>query len=194
MNPVILLDEFDKVSGAEAIRKDFMAIMLEILDPQQNKTFRDWYIDYPIDLSKVLFIATANRFTTVSRELLDRMEVIEFTDYPMDVKQKIAQDYLFPQSLRYAGLQETELQISEDAWPDLVNAFGRDQGVRRLERNLQRMARKVIKRIVTGEATSVVVTKENAEEFIREALPSIEAIRHIDYTLSDQYRPVDPSV
>lgn len=191
MNPVILLDEFDKVSGQEAMRKDFMAIMLEILDPQQNKTFRDWYIDYPVDLSKVLFIATANRFTTVARELLDRMEVVEFTDYTMDIKERIARDYLYPQALHYAGLQSGELQITEEAWPILVNAFGQDLGVRRLERNLQRVARKVIKRIITGEVTQVTIDAQNAQEFAKDALPAIEEIRHIDYTLSDVYRPVD---
>ncbi len=191
MNPVILLDEFDKVSGSESMRKDFMAIMLELLDPQQNKTFRDWYVDYPLDLSKVLFIATANRFTTLSRELLDRMEIIEFQDYTMDVKAKIAKDYLFPQSLYYAGLNKNELQITDEAWPILVNAFGQDQGVRRLERNLQRLARRVIKSIIMGETKQVIVDAQNAQEHAKYALPSIEEIRHIDYTLSSEKRPVD---
>lgn len=194
MNPVVLLDEFDKVSGMESLRKDYMAIMLEVLDPQQNKTFRDWYIDYPVDLSKVLFIATANRFTTLSRELLDRLEIIEFTDYDLSVKEKIAKSYLFPQVLHYAGLQENELVIEDGAWGALVDAFGRDQGVRRLERNLQRLARKVIKKVVTGEQTHIVVTAENVQQFIKDALPSIEDIRHIDYTLSDSFRPVENPV
>jgi ATP-dependent Lon protease len=192
MNPVILLDEFDKVSGKEALRKDYMAIMLEILDPQQNKTFRDWYLDYPVDLSKVLFIATANRFTTLSRELLDRMEIIEFPDYTMEVKTKIAIDYLFPQVLYYAGLRENELQITEEGWKILVEAFGQDQGVRRLERNLQRLARKVIKDIVMGKTTQVVIDGSNANQYAKDALPSIEDVRHIDYTLSSERRPVDP--
>lgn len=183
MNPVILLDEFDKVSGEEALRKDFMAIMLEILDPQQNKTFRDWYLDYPVDLSKILFIATANRFTTLSRELLDRLEIVEFSDYPMEVKLKIAKDYLFPLVLSYAGLRPAELTVAEEVWPDLVNAFGMDQGVRRLERNLQRVARGVIREIMTGEKTSVTINKSNVRQYIAQALPSIEAIRNIDYTL-----------
>lgn len=188
MNPVILLDEFDKVSGEESLRKDFMAIMLEILDPQQNQTFRDWYIDYPIDLSKILFIATANRFTTLSRELLDRLEIVEFSDYPMEIKQKIAKDYLYPLALTYAGLSPEEFIVADDVWPDLVNAFGRDQGVRRLERNLQRVARTVIKDIMTGVTTKVVVDRSNVHQFIEHALPSIEAIRNIDYTIGpDQH-------
>lgn len=183
MNPVILLDEFDKVSGEESSRKDFMAIMLEILDPQQNRTFRDWYIDYPVDLSKIIFIATANRFSTLSRELLDRLEIVEFSDYPMETKLKIAKDYLFPLTLAYAGLREGELIISEDVWSELVQAFGQDQGVRRLERNLQRVARSVIKDIMTGKTASVTINKSNVKMYIDLALPSIEAIRHIDYTL-----------
>lgn len=191
MNPVILLDEFDKVSGEESMRRDFMAIMLEILDPQQNKFFRDWYLDYPVDLSKVLFIATANRFTTLSRELLDRMEIIEFPDYTMEVKMKIATDYLFPQVLYYAGLQPNELQITPEGWKILGEAFGKDQGVRRFERNLQRLARKIIKKIIMGEVTQVVIDGSNAAEFAKDALPAIEDIRHIDYTLSSEDRPID---
>jgi ATP-dependent Lon protease len=102
MNPVILLDEFDKVSGDEGARKDFMAIMLELLDPEQNLNFRDWYVDYPVDLSKILFIATANRFTTIARELLDRLEFIQFNDYKLEEKAIIAKYYLFPKVLHYA--------------------------------------------------------------------------------------------
>ncbi len=183
MNPVILLDEFDKVSGEESLRKDFMAIMLEILDPQQNRTFRDWYLDYPVDLSKILFIATANRFTTLSRELLDRLEIIEFSDYPIDIKYRIAKDYLFPLVLTYAGLRPEELVIDDEVWPDIVNRFGQDQGVRRLERNLQRVARVVIKDIMTGKTGAVRIDRSNVNQYLEQALPSIEAIRNIDYTL-----------
>jgi ATP-dependent Lon protease len=184
MNPVILLDEFDKVSGDEGSRKDFMAIMLELLDPEQNTTFRDWYVDYPLDLSKVLFIATANRFTTISRELLDRLEFIEFNDYKLEEKAIIAKYYLFPKVLQYAGLTKDELIIENDVWGDLVNAFGREQGVRRLERNLQKLARGVLKQITMKETVSVKITKENVDRYTKLALPSIEKVRGIDYTLS----------
>ncbi|MEA3357032.1 MAG: AAA family ATPase [Patescibacteria group bacterium] len=184
LNPVILLDEFDKVSGSEAARTDFMAIMLEILDPQQNQTFRDHYIDYPVDLSKILFIATANRFTTLSRELLDRLEIVQFPDYSMEEKMVIAVKYLFPQSLQYAGLTVQELQVTNEAWPILINAFAKDQGVRRLERNLQRMARRVIKKIITGQVKSVVIDARLAQEYAKYVLPSIESVRNIDYTKS----------
>ena len=184
LNPVILLDEFDKISGDESSRKDFMAIMLELLDPEQNTTFRDWYIDYPVDLSKVLFIATANRFTTISRELLDRLEFIEFNDYKLEEKAIIAKYYLFPKVLKYAGLQKDELIIEDEAWPQLVSAFGKEQGVRRLERNLQKLARGALKRIVMKEETSIIVDKNNVAEYAKDALPSIEAVRNIDYTTS----------
>ncbi len=182
MNPVILLDEFDKISGESASRKDFMAIMLELLDPEQNTSFRDWYIDYPVDLSKVLFIATANRFTTISRELLDRLEFIEFNDYKLEEKAIIAKYYLFPKVLQYAGLDQEELIIKEEAWPTLVTVFGKEQGVRRLERNLQKLARGVLKKIVMEEVTSITIDKENVGEYIKNALPEIEAVRQIDYT------------
>lgn len=182
MNPVILLDEFDKISGDEASRTDFMAIMLELLDPEQNPTFRDWYVDYPVDLSKVLFIATANRFTTISRELLDRLEFIEFNDYKLEEKAIIAKYYLFPKVLQYAGLKKEELTIEDDAWGVLVKAFGKEQGVRRLERNLQKLARGVLKEITMGYTNSVKIDSNNVQEYAEKALPSIEKVRDIDYT------------
>lgn len=187
MNPVILLDEFDKVSGDEASRTDFMAIMLEILDPEQNKNFRDWYIDYPIDLSKILFIATANRFKTITRELLDRLEFIQFNDYRMDEKVIIARDYLFPKVLVYAGLKEGELIIDNEAWTTLVQEFGKDQGVRRLEQNLQKLCRRVVKSIESGEYPTVHITVQNVGEFARQSLPSIEEVRYKDFTVEGEH-------
>lgn len=185
MNPVVLLDEFDKVSGDESSRTDFMAIMLEILDPEQNSNFRDWYIDFPVDLSKVLFIATANRFKTISRELLDRLEFIEFPDYSLEDKVMIASQYLFPEVLSYAGLKPEELQITQEAWPKLVEAFGKDQGVRRLEQNLKKLARRVIKSISLNETSSVIITADNVSEYVKQKLPSIEDVRHKDFTISE---------
>lgn len=184
MNPVILLDEFDKVSGSEGSRQDFMAIMLEVLDPQQNKSFRDLYIDYPVDLSKILFIATANRFKTISRELLDRIEFIEFPDYTQEEKVIIAQRYLFPSVLQYAGLKPEELQITASAWPKLVSVFSTDQGVRRLEQNLKKLARTAIKSIVLGKAQSIVIDDSNVEQYAKLVLPSVEEVRNKDFTLS----------
>lgn len=186
MNPVILLDEFDKLSGSSEVRSDFMAILLEILDPQQNTNFRDHYIDYPVDLSKILFIATANKLSTVSRELLDRLEVIKFEDYNKQEKIVIAQKYLYPQVLEYAGLQQQEFQITSNAWPIIIDIFGQDPGVRRLERNLQRISRKAIKQIILGQTQTVTITPEVAQQYADEALPSIENIRNLDYTAEKQ--------
>ncbi len=182
LNPVILLDEFDKVSGREDLRTDFMAIMLEILDPGQNKTFKDLYLDYPVDLSRVLFIATANSFTTISRELLDRLDIIRFEDYNMEEKAIIAKHFLFPGVLEYAGLQPNELQITDEAWAILTQSFGVDAGVRRYERNLQKLARKVAKKIVMGEVNQVIVDQNNAPQFAEDTLPSIKEIKDINYT------------
>lgn len=186
MNPVILLDEFDKLSGSSEVRSDFMAILLEILDPQQNTNFRDHYIDYPVDLSKILFIATANKLSTVSRELLDRLEVIKFEDYNKQEKIVIAQKYLYPQVLEYAGLQQQEFQITSNAWPIIIDIFGQDPGVRRLERNLQRISRKAIKQIILGQTQTVTITPEVAQQYADEALPSIENIKNLDYTAGKQ--------
>ncbi len=183
MNPVVLLDEFDKVSGNESARTDFMAIMLEILDPEQNTNFRDWYIDYPVDLSKVLFIATANRFRTISRELLDRLEFIEFPDYSFQDKAIIARDYLYPKVLDYAGLRPEELVIDDNVWVTLAEAFGKDNGVRRLEQNMQKLARRTVKAIGMGEYTQLHITSQNVQEQTRKTLPSVEEVRYKDYTL-----------
>ncbi|WKZ31102.1 MAG: AAA family ATPase [Candidatus Dojkabacteria bacterium] len=189
MNPVILLDEFDKVSGSESSRQDFMAIMLEIMDPQQNKSFRDIYIDYPVDLSKILFIATANRFKTISRELLDRIEFIEFPDYTVDEKVVIAQKYLFPKVLEYAELKPEELQISQTAWPKLISTFGTDQGVRRIEQSMKKLARYVTKQIVLGKTTSVTIDESNVDQYARLVLPSVEEVRNKDFTAAPTTAP-----
>jgi len=183
MNPVILLDEFDKISGRKSDRSDFMAILLEILDPGQNSSFRDIYLDHPADLSKVLFIATANRFQTITRELLDRLEFIEFHDYSAAEKAIIAQRYLMPKVYKYSGLKSEELIIKEDAWPILVQAFGSDNGVRRLEQNLQELARRVLKAIYLGSVSHVEINASNAAQFTKQALPAVDDIRHNDYTV-----------
>jgi len=185
MNPVILLDEFDKVSGREELRKDFMAIMLEILDPQQNKTFRDQYFDYPFDLSRVLFIATANSFKTISRELLDRLDIIQFEDYSFEEKAIIAKQYIFPTVLDYSGLHSNELQITDEAWIKMTEVFGVDAGVRRYERNLQKLARGILKKIILGEISSLTIDGSNVNQFTSQVLPSIKEIRNIDYTANE---------
>ncbi|MBN2015518.1 AAA family ATPase [Candidatus Dojkabacteria bacterium] len=168
LSPVILLDEIDKVSGSESALQDFMAILLEVLDPQQNTSFRDLYIDYPVDLSRVFFICTANTLKTLTRALLDRLEIVEFRDYSPEEKVVIAGRYLWPKVLEYAGLTPQEIQIADEAWPIIIEKLGKDPGVRRLERNLQKLARKATKLIVTGQAQSVIINSQNVESYLQE--------------------------
>ena len=165
-NPIILLDEIDKVSGEESRRFDFMAALLEILDPEQNGTFLDAYIDYPIDLSQVFFICTANNLGTLSSALLDRLEIIRFNSYTDEEKMHIAKDYLLPKVRLATGLNETQLSFSDTVWGVLIRPLGFDAGIRQLERNLTTVARKVAKMIVEEKVTHVEITPENFREFI----------------------------
>lgn len=165
-NPLILLDEIEKASGQEGLLADIMATLLEILDPNQNTTFRDHYIDYPVDLSEVLFICSANHTGTLSAALLDRMEIVKMPSYSNDEKIVIARDYLLPKIRERSGLKEEELQIDPELWPQIVTPFGYDSGIRSLGRILESMCRKVAMQIVTGQATSVYVTRENLKYYM----------------------------
>ncbi len=165
-NPVILLDEIDKASGQEGLRNDIMAVLLEILDPKQNSDFRDHYIDYPIDLSQVLFICSANNLGTISAALLDRMEVIKMPSYTDLEKTVIARDYLLPKVLERSGLEPGEFTVDPQLWPAVVRPFGFDTGIRSLERTLQAMCRKVAKEIVEGKVTSVTITADNLKAYL----------------------------
>ncbi len=166
MNPLILLDEIDKVSNASGLREDIMASLLEILDPEQNKTFVDHFIDYPVDLSKVIFITTANNLGGMSTALLDRLEIIRFSSYSADEKKIIAKKYLLPKVLKATGLTKEQLEFSDDVWDLIVSPLGFDAGVRQLERNLTKIARKVARQIVDGMVMKVVITPNNFREYI----------------------------
>src|SRR5213080_3674249 len=154
MNPVILLDEVDKV-GADW-RGDPSAALLEVLDPAQNHSFRDHYLDVEVDLSHVLFIATANVAETIPGPLLDRMEVIRFDGYTTDEKVAIARDYLWPRQRERNGLREDEVSIDVDTLKLVVTEYTREAGVRQLERELGTVLRKTATRIASGEATAPV--------------------------------------
>jgi ATP-dependent Lon protease len=169
MNPLIILDEIDKVSGNPALRKDFMAILLEILDPEQNSSFRDHYIDHPIDLSKVFFICTANNLGNISAALLDRLEVVRFYSYSDEEKMVIGKTYLLPKIMEETGLSFDQLEFSEDSWETIVRPLGFDAGIRQLKRNLYSICRKVAKIIVLGRAKKVMITGKNAKSFIDES-------------------------
>jgi ATP-dependent Lon protease len=174
MNPVILLDEVDKV-GADW-RGDPSAALLEVLDPAQNSTFRDHYLDVEVDLSQVFFIATANMAETIPGPLLDRMEVIRFDGYTTDEKVAIARGYLWPRQRERAGLEESEVSISDDVLEAVISEYTREAGVRQLERELGSILRKTATKIVTKEATPPVAVDIAAvrdalgrQKFFREA-------------------------
>lgn len=163
-NPVMLLDEIDRV--AEATRGDIMGVLVELLDPEQNVAFTDHYLDYPFDLSEVLFIATANNTTNIATAVLDRLEPIQMPSYSDEEKIKIAKDYVLPQLMRESGLTRENLSIDDDLWPKLVRPLGYDAGIRSLERTMNALCRKVARMIVEGKGKTFRVTLENMKEFI----------------------------
>jgi ATP-dependent Lon protease len=165
MNPVIMLDEVDKV-GADW-RGDPSAALLEVLDPAQNHSFRDHYLDVELDLSEVVFIATANIADTIPGPLLDRMEVIRFDGYTVDEKVAIARGYLWPRQRERNGLLEDEVEISDDLLELVVSDYTREAGVRQLERELGKLLRKTATKIAAEQATAPVVVDEPA---VRDAL------------------------
>ncbi len=149
MNPVILLDEVDKV-GADW-RGDPSAALLEVLDPAQNHSFRDHYLDVELDLSGVLFIATANMAETIPGPLLDRMEVVRFDGYTTDEKVAIARGYLLPRQLERNGLHAEEIVLDDAGLRTIVSDYTREAGVRNLERELGKLLRKTATRLAAGE-------------------------------------------
>ncbi len=154
MNPVIMLDEVDKV-GADW-RGDPSAALLEVLDPAQNHSFRDHYLDVELDLSQVVFIATANVAETIPGPLLDRMEVIRFDGYTVDEKVAIARGYLWPRQHERNGLREDEVEISDELLETIVAEYTREAGVRQLERELGKLLRKTATRVASGEAEAPI--------------------------------------
>jgi ATP-dependent Lon protease len=165
MNPVIMLDEVDKV-GADW-RGDPSAALLEVLDPAQNHSFRDHYLDVELDLSQVVFIATANVAETIPGPLLDRMEVIRFDGYTVDEKVAIARGYLWPRPRERNGLREDEVEISDELLETIVAEYTREAGVRQLERELGKLLRKTATRIASGEAEAPIAVDLDA---VRDAL------------------------
>ena len=165
MNPVIMLDEVDKV-GADW-RGDPSSALLEVLDPAQNHEFRDHYLDVELDLSEVLFIATANVAETIPGPLLDRMEVVRFDGYTTDEKVAIAHGYLWPRQVERNGLRPDEVEISDQVLTEIVTEYTREAGVRGLERELGKLLRKTATLIASEQAKSPVTIDHDA---VREAL------------------------
>jgi ATP-dependent Lon protease len=163
-NPVILLDELDRVTP-EA-RSAIMGVLIELLDPGQNKNFTDYFVDYPFDLSKVLFIATANNTNAISTAVMDRMEVITMPSYTDQEKIAIAKSYVLPRYLKEAGLTPENLKIEEDIWMKITRPLGFDAGIRTLERTIDGLVRKVAYQIVSGQGQTYVIDENNYKRYI----------------------------
>ncbi|HVY32616.1 MAG TPA: endopeptidase La, partial [Polyangiaceae bacterium] len=163
MNPVFVLDEIDKL--AADMRGDPAAAMLEVLDPEQNKDFVDHYVEVPVDLSKVMFICTANQLDTISQPLLDRMEMVELSGYTTLEKLAIAKNHLLPKQLGEHGIGKDQLEIDDEALEDIIDSYTREAGVRNLEREIAAVCRGAAVKVAEG-ATSVHVTKPMLEELL----------------------------
>ena len=163
-NPVFLLDEIDKL--ANDFRGDPASALLEVLDPEQNNDFTDHFLEIPYNLSKVMFITTANTLDTIPRPLLDRMEVIRIPGYTEDEKLAIAEKYLLPKQIKDHGLKPENLKISESALRDIINSYTRESGVRNLERQIANICRKVVRRIVEEKIKFVRINPGNLKKYL----------------------------
>lgn len=163
-NALILLDEIDKL-GSD-FKGDPASAMLEVLDSAQNNAFRDHYLELPYDLSKIMFVTTANSLDTIPSALLDRLEVIELSGYTDEEKQKIAEGYLVPRQMKENGLKKSEIRFGEGVIAEIIECYTAEAGVRNLERTIGTVMRKAATKIVKGEKKSVTVTKKNIEDFL----------------------------
>lgn len=163
-NPVILLDEIDRV--ADDALNTIMGVLVELLDPEQNSRFTDHYIDYPFDLSQVLFCATCNNTTRIATAVMDRLEVIQMPSYSDEEKIAIGRDYILPKAIKEVGLTPQELQIAPTLWSTIVRPLGFDAGVRTLKRNIEGLCRKVARIIFEGQVKQVIVDESNVKQFL----------------------------
>jgi ATP-dependent Lon protease len=164
-NPVIMLDEIDKLG--RDFRGDPASALLEVLDPEQNREFRDHYLDVAFDLSEVLFITTANELEPIPGPLRDRMEIIQISGYTEQEKAAIAQQYLVPRQIRENGLKAEELEFTREALLEIIRDYTREAGVRTLEREIGRAARKVVTRIAEGKTDKVVIDREQVRDLLK---------------------------
>lgn len=163
-NPVILLDEVDRI--AEQARVDVMGVLVELLDPAQNAFFVDRYLDFPFDLSQVLFIATANNTSGIATAVMDRLEPIQMPSYSDEEKLVIAKNYLLPKALQEAGIDSNLISITDDAWPQIIRPLGFDSGIRSLQRSLQALARKIAREVVEGKNTNHQISSQNLTNYL----------------------------
>ena len=164
MNPLLVLDEIDKLGND--MRGDPASALLEVLDSEQNSTYRDHYLEIPVDLSRVMFITTANTLDTIPRPLLDRMEVIELGSYTDEEKLEIAKRHLLPKQLEEHGLRKAQLRVSDSALRSIITGYTRESGVRVLERQLGKVCRKATMRLISGEVKRVSLTDKTLEKFL----------------------------
>ena len=163
-NPVILLDELDRIVPEK--KAEVMGVLIELLDPEQNLNFTDYFIDYPFDLSQVLFIATANNTNTISTAVLDRLEVIQMPSYNDEEKIEIGKRFILPKYLKESGLTLENIQITDKVWASIARRLGFDSGMRSLERAIEGIVRKVAHRIVSGQGPNFVINEENIREYL----------------------------
>ncbi|KKS69149.1 hypothetical protein A3A14_01825 [Candidatus Daviesbacteria bacterium RIFCSPLOWO2_01_FULL_43_38] len=163
-NPVILIDEIDRVAAES--RSDVMGVLVELLDPEQNFAFTDNFVDYPFNLSKALFIATANNTGNIATAVMDRLEIIEMPGYSDEEKAIIGKRYILPKALQGAGLSPQVLMIDETLWPQIVRPLGYDAGIRSLQRNIEGLVRKVAREVVEGNPGPYKITGENIGQYL----------------------------
>lgn len=163
-NPVILLDELDRCTPES--RSSIMGVLIELLDPGQNSSYTDYFIDYPFDLSQALFVSTANNTSTIATAVLDRLEVVQMPSYNDLEKKEIGKRFVFPKYVKEAGLTPDQLKIEDSTWDKLVRPLGFEPGIRSLERQIELIVRKTAYKIVSGQVASVVLNDENLREFV----------------------------
>lgn len=164
-NPVILLDEIDRIAAES--RADIMGVLVELLDPEQNWAFVDRFVDYPFDLSNALFITTANNTSNIATAVLDRLEVIEMPAYSDEEKIMIGKNYLLPKIMTEAGLPNEAIVLDNEMWPKIVRPLGYDAGIRSLQRNIQRIVGRVAKKVVEGTVGPFQINEQSIGEYLR---------------------------
>ena len=163
-NPIFLLDEIDRVTAAA--RADIMGVLVELLDPEQNYRFTDHYLDYPVNLQNVLFIATANNTRNIATAVLDRLEVIQMPSYTDEEKITIGKDYILPHTLTESGLSTDNLTIDDDVWQKIVRPLGYDAGIRTLERTIKGVCHKIARIIVEGGSKHFHLKLDNIKSYL----------------------------
>lgn len=174
MNPVIVFDEIDKLHST--YRGDPSSVLLEILDPEQNKEFRDYYTNFDLDLSQAIFIATANDISQIPAPLRDRMEFININSYTPNQKEQIAKKYLIPQEIKKHGLQNVEFSITQGATRDLIEKYTREAGVRNLRRKIAQILRKAARKILQDKVTKITITQKNLAEYLDKIVFEYDAL------------------